>query len=90
MELWAEAASVNFNEDDSSDADIIKLVADLMGQIIIDNPWGKSLIENFPNLQEDMWGFDAGPHHLVNKLLTDVTAAGRHAVAARGRLNVTM
>jgi hypothetical protein len=90
LELWEDAANVKFNEDGSFEADFFKLVVNFMGQIIIDNMWGKSLIKNHPNLQQDMWDFDAGLHHLVTKLLTNVTAAGRRAVAARGRLNVAM
>lgn len=90
MELWEEAANVKFNEDGSFEADFFQLVVNFMGQIVIDNMWGKSLIRNHPQLQQDLWGFDAGVHHLVTKLLTNVTAAGRRAVAARGRLNIAM
>lgn len=90
MELWEEAANVKFNSDGSFEADFFNLVVNFMGQVVIDNMWGKALIKNHPSLQRDMWDFDAGLHHLVTRLLTNVTAAGRRAVAARGRLNVAM
>ncbi|KAF2800342.1 cytochrome P450 [Melanomma pulvis-pyrius CBS 109.77] len=90
MELWEEAGNVKFNTDGSFEADFFRLVVNFMGQIVIDNMWGKALIKNHPNLQQDMWDFDAGLHHLVTKLLTNVTAAGRRAVSARDRLNVAM
>ena len=86
MELWEEAAKVRFNPDGTFDADFYTLIVHFMGQIVIDMLWGKALIKNHPNLQTDMWDFDEGVHHLVATVLSKVTAAGRRAVACRGRL----
>lgn len=90
IELWEEAGKVKFNADGTFEANLYSLIVHYMGQIVIDMLWGKALIKNHPNLQTDMWDFDEGVHHLVTTLLSNVTAAGRRAVAARERLTLAM
>ncbi|OAL51217.1 cytochrome P450 [Pyrenochaeta sp. DS3sAY3a] len=90
LELWEEAGKVTFNPDGTFEANFYSLVVHHMGQVVIDMLWGKALIKNHPNLQQDMWDFDEGIHHLVTTLLANVSAAGRRAGAARSRLIVAM
>ncbi|KAF2028404.1 cytochrome P450 [Setomelanomma holmii] len=90
LELWEEAGKVKFNTDGTFEANFYALIVNYMGQIVIDMLWGKALIQNHPNLQQDMWDFDEGVHHIITKFLANVTAAGRRAVAARERLTIAM
>jgi len=87
LELWEKSGKVKFNDDGTFEADFFQLVINFMGQIVTDNMWGKSLIQNFPTLQQDLWDFDAGLHHLVTPLLSKISPAGRRAVVARETLN---
>ncbi|KAF2181853.1 cytochrome P450 [Zopfia rhizophila CBS 207.26] len=90
LEQWEEAGDVKFNSDGTFDANFYGLIVNYMGQIVIDMLYGKELIKNNPKLQNDLWDFDEGVHHLVTTLLSKVTAAGRRAVASRDRLKEAM
>jgi hypothetical protein len=90
MELWEQAGKVKYNPDGTFEADLYQLIVHYMGQIVIDMLWGKALIKNHPNVQFDMWDFDEGVHHLVAPLISNITSAGRKAIACRERLTVAM
>lgn len=83
---WERYGRVTYNEDGSAEADLYGLVVNYMGQIAIDILWGKSLLNNYPGLLEDINDFDDGIHHFFVKGLAKITKAGRRAKAGRDRL----
>lgn len=87
---WERYGRVTYNDDGSAEADLYGLIVNYMGQIAIDILWGKSLLQNYPKLLEDMDDFDNGIHHFFVKGLAKITKAGRRAKEGRNGLAAAM